>query len=69
MLGVAVLAAVFTGSGGFDTPQAFVDGLVPALWVGAGVLVAGGLAALMIPGKAKADAAPPAALVPEPAAA
>jgi EmrB/QacA subfamily drug resistance transporter len=51
VLGVAVLAAVFTGSGGFETPQAFVDGLVPALWAGAGVLVAGGLAALLIPGK------------------
>ena len=29
VLGVAVLAAVFTGAGGFETPQAFVDGLVP----------------------------------------
>jgi EmrB/QacA subfamily drug resistance transporter len=57
VLGVAVLAAVFTGSGGFETPQAFVDGLVPALWVGAAVLVAGGLAALLIPGKPRARAA------------
>jgi EmrB/QacA subfamily drug resistance transporter len=51
VLGVAVLAAVFTGAGGFESPQAFVDGLVPALWVGVAVLVAGGLAALLIPGK------------------
>jgi EmrB/QacA subfamily drug resistance transporter len=51
VLGVAVLAAVFTGAGGFESPQAFVEGLVPALWVGAAVLVAGGLAALLIPGK------------------
>jgi EmrB/QacA subfamily drug resistance transporter len=51
VLGVAVLGAVFSGAGGFETPQAFVDGLVPALWAGAGVLVAGGLAALLIPGK------------------
>jgi EmrB/QacA subfamily drug resistance transporter len=51
VLGVAVLAAVFTGSGGFETPQAFVDGLVPALWVGAAVLIGGGLAALLIPGR------------------
>jgi EmrB/QacA subfamily drug resistance transporter len=58
VLGVAVLAAVFTGAGGFATPQAFVDGLVPALWVGAGVLAAGGLAALLIPGKRAAEAAP-----------
>jgi EmrB/QacA subfamily drug resistance transporter len=66
VLGVAVLAAVFTGAGGFASPQAFVDGLVPALWVGAAVLVGGGLAALLIPGKrsergAQALAAPAAA--------
>jgi EmrB/QacA subfamily drug resistance transporter len=67
VLGVAVLAAVFTGAGGFETPQAFVDGLVPALWVGAGVLVAGGLAALLIPGKRHESAA--AALEPLAAAA
>jgi EmrB/QacA subfamily drug resistance transporter len=70
VLGVAVLAAVFSGAGGFGTPQAFVDGLVPALWVGAGVLVAGGLAALAIPGRRAA--APSAAAIeplPEPAAA
>ena len=51
VLGVAVLAAVFTGSGGFEGPQAFVDGLVPALWVGAAVLVVGGLVALLVPSK------------------
>ena len=51
VLGVAVLAAVFTGAGGFETPQAYVDGLAPALWVGAAVLVAGGLVALLVPGR------------------
>ncbi len=66
VLGVAVFGAVFTGAGGFGSPQAFVDGLVPALWVGAAVLVGGGLAALLIPGKrsergAQALAAPAAA--------
>ncbi len=72
VLGVAVLAAVFTGAGGFETPQAFVDGLVPALWAGAGVLVAGGLIALLIPGKVAARpvaATPELALRPEPVAA
>jgi len=67
VLGVAVLAAVFTGAGGFEPPQAFVDGLVPAMWVGAAVLVAGGLAALLIPGKRRAAAVAPA--LPEPVAA
>jgi hypothetical protein len=55
VLGVAVLAAVFTGAGGFETPRAFVDGLVPAMWAGAGVLVVGGLTALLIPGKRSAE--------------
>jgi hypothetical protein len=66
VLGVAVLAAVFTGAGGFGSPQAFVDGLVPALWVGAAVLVGGGLAALLIPGKRHERGAEP---LPAPAAA
>jgi MFS family permease len=71
VLGVAVLAAVFTGAGGFETPQAFVDGLVPALWAGAGVLVAGGLIALLIPGKPAAHVAAVTAVasLPEPVAA
>jgi len=49
VLGVAVLAAVFTTAGGFETPQAFVDGVRPALWVGAAVLAAGALTALLVP--------------------
>ena len=55
VLGVAVLAAVFTGAGGFESPQAFNDGLVPALWVGAAVLAVGGAIALLIPGKRRAE--------------
>jgi EmrB/QacA subfamily drug resistance transporter len=50
VLGIAVLAAVFTARGGYTSPQAFVDGLVPALYLGAGVLAAGALAALAVPG-------------------
>jgi hypothetical protein len=30
-----------------------VDGLIPAVWVGAAVLAAGALAALLVPGKAE----------------
>jgi EmrB/QacA subfamily drug resistance transporter len=51
VLGVAVLAAVFTGAGGFETPEAFVDGLRPAMWVGAAVLAVGALTALLVPGR------------------
>jgi EmrB/QacA subfamily drug resistance transporter len=50
VLGVAVLASVFSGSGSYASPQAFVDGIVPALWVGVAVLLAGALAALAVPG-------------------
>ncbi len=50
VMGIAVLAAVFTARGGYTSPQAFVDGLGPALWIGAGVLAAGALAALAVPG-------------------
>ena len=41
VFGVAVLATVFTGAGAYTSPQAFVDGLVPALWVGVAVLAFG----------------------------
>jgi EmrB/QacA subfamily drug resistance transporter len=51
VLGVAVLATVFTSAGGFESPQAYVDGLLPAVWVGAAVLAAGALVALLVPGK------------------
>ncbi len=60
VLGVAVLATVFTSSGGFASPEAYVDGLVPAVWVGSAVLAVGALVALLVPGKR----APAAAVAP-----
>jgi EmrB/QacA subfamily drug resistance transporter len=51
VLGVSVLATVFSASGGYLSPQNYVDGLVPAVWVGSGVLFAGALVALLVPGK------------------
>jgi EmrB/QacA subfamily drug resistance transporter len=57
VLGVAVLASVFTGAGSYASPQAFVDGLAPALWVGVAVLAAGALVALALPFGATATAA------------
>jgi EmrB/QacA subfamily drug resistance transporter len=47
--GIAILATVFSGAGGYGSPQAFVDGLVPALWVGTAVLAAGALVATLMP--------------------
>ena len=49
--GIAVLATVFSSAGGYESPQAFVDGMVPALWVGTAVLIAGALVALLMPSR------------------
>jgi MFS family permease len=51
VLGVAVLASIFARYGGYESPQTFNDGLVPALWLGAAVLAAGSVVALLIPRK------------------
>lgn len=48
-LGVAVLASVFSAQGGYESPQRFVDGLVPALWVGAVVVALASVAAFLVP--------------------
>jgi hypothetical protein len=49
VFGVAVLASVFGRYGGYESGQTFVDGLSPAIYGGAGVVLAGALAALAIP--------------------
>ncbi|BDU01250.1 DHA2 family efflux MFS transporter permease subunit [Nocardia sputorum] len=48
-MGVAVLASVFASSGSYLDPQSFVDGLVPAVWVGAAIVGAGALTSLLLP--------------------
>jgi len=63
VLGVAVLSTVFTGAGGYASPQSFVDGLVPAVWVGSAALAIAAAVALLVPGRA-APAREPAALRP-----
>jgi EmrB/QacA subfamily drug resistance transporter len=57
VLGIAVLATVFTSHGSDANPQAYVDGLVPALWIGAAVLAAGALIAAVFPFSTRASAA------------
>jgi EmrB/QacA subfamily drug resistance transporter len=49
VLGVAVLASVFSSAGSYSTPQTFTDGLVPATWIGAAVVLVGAGIALLIP--------------------
>ena len=59
VFGVAVLAAIFTANGSYFTPDAYVAGLVPAVWVGAIVVAVSAVAALFIPShvRGQADAA------------
>jgi EmrB/QacA subfamily drug resistance transporter len=68
VLGIAILATVFTSHGSYATPQAYVNGLVPALWVGAAVLAAGALIAAALPFSTRASAAANAAAEAGPAA-
>ena len=58
VMGIAVLASVFTAHGSYASPQAYTDGMVSAVWVGAAVLAAGALVALLIPRAAGRGAAP-----------
>jgi EmrB/QacA subfamily drug resistance transporter len=57
VLGVAVLATVFSSHGSFASAHAYVNGLVPAVWVGAAVLAAGALIAAAVPFSTRASAA------------
>jgi EmrB/QacA subfamily drug resistance transporter len=57
VFGVAVLASVFSRYGGYESAEAFNDGLVVATWVGAIVVAGGALAALAIPGRKREAAA------------
>ena len=58
VFGVAVLASIFSSYGGYGTPQSFVDGLTPALWVGAIVVGAGALVSVLIPGRRRRQEQP-----------
>jgi EmrB/QacA subfamily drug resistance transporter len=64
VFGVAVLASIFASRGGYGAPQLFVDGLTPAIWVGAALVGVGALAALLIPAPRRLDSQPVAALEP-----
>ena len=50
VMGVAVLASVFSASGSYASPQAFTDGIVAALPIAAVVLAIGAVLALFVPG-------------------
>jgi EmrB/QacA subfamily drug resistance transporter len=48
VFGVAVLASVFSSYGGYRTPDTFVSGMNAAVWIGAGVVLLGAVAAFAI---------------------
>jgi EmrB/QacA subfamily drug resistance transporter len=48
VFGVAVLAAVFTVNGGYHSGQQFVDGMNPAVMIGAALVAVGAIAAFAI---------------------
>ena len=53
VFGVAILAAVFSGAGSYMTPGTFVEGLIPAVWVGAAAVGGGAILAAALPGRRK----------------
>ncbi|MFD6497178.1 MFS transporter [Streptomyces sp. NPDC059944] len=56
-LGIAVMSSIFSAQGGYATAQSFIDGLRPALVVGAVVVGLAGLAALAIPSAGRHESA------------
>ena len=56
VLGIAVLATVFTSHGSYGSPQSYVDGLIPAMWVGVAVLGLGALIAAVLPFSTRSSA-------------
>jgi MFS family permease len=68
VFGVAVLASVWSHYGSYASGQSFVDGMIPAVWIGAAVVGVGAVAAFLIPKRARAQEAEEFAPVFEPAA-
>ena len=48
-VGVSALASVFAAHGSYENPADFVAGARPAVWVGAALVAAGGVIALLLP--------------------
>jgi EmrB/QacA subfamily drug resistance transporter len=69
VFGVAVLASIFSRYGGYESAETFNDGLVVATWVGAAVVGAGALLALLIPPKRRSAGVPVGELAVQPEAA
>ncbi|MEV5438695.1 MFS transporter [Streptomyces sp. NPDC052682] len=57
-LGIAIMASIFAAQGGYESGQAFVDGLRPALVTGSAVVALAGMAALLVPARRRPTGAP-----------
>jgi EmrB/QacA subfamily drug resistance transporter len=49
VLGISVLSTVFASHGSYASPQDYINGLIPTMWVGASVLAGGALIAAALP--------------------
>ena len=56
VFGIATLVAVFTGAGSYGSPQLFSDGFTAALGVAAALSLAGAIASVGLPARARAAA-------------
>jgi EmrB/QacA subfamily drug resistance transporter len=65
VFGIAIAVATFAGAGSYASAQAFTAGFGPAMYVAAGLALAGALAGLALPGRGPARA--PLAVLPLPA--
>src|SRR5213083_1068156 len=54
VFGVAVLASIWSHYGSYRTGASFVDGMTPAIWVGAAIVLLGAVAAFAIPHRRRA---------------
>jgi EmrB/QacA subfamily drug resistance transporter len=61
VIGVAVVASVFSANGSYASPQAFTSGLTAAIPIAAVVLAIGALLALLVPGIERSSGEPRAA--------
>ncbi len=59
VFGVAVLAAVFSHVGGYQSPEAFTHGMTTAVYIGGALVAVGAIAASLIKGRARAAVAVP----------
>jgi EmrB/QacA subfamily drug resistance transporter len=57
-LGIAVLSAVFAANGSYSSGPDYVNGLVPAVFLGAAIVLIGALVSLALPGRSATAPAP-----------